>query len=145
MRTRDSEFLAMFYELAKKADASPINSELATNTDLNAVVVTDGTNQMTGSVHMGGNSIVGLAEVGENDSNHATNVNFVKKHIVDKLKHNITSVATQNDLLYLMGPTDQFSDEDDVDGKPFEKKDFHKSLMQLCLKIQSQNMLLMQH
>lgn len=135
----------MFYELAKKADASLINSELATNTDLNAVVVTDGTNQMTGSVHMGGNSIIGLAEVGENDSNHATNVNFVKKHIVDKLKHNITSVATQNDLLYLMGPTDQFSDEDDVDGKPFEDKYFHKSLMQLCLKIQSQNMLLMQH
>ena len=36
-------------ELAKKTDASLINSELATKTDLNAVVVTDGTNQMTGS------------------------------------------------------------------------------------------------
>lgn len=28
---------------------------------------------------MGGNSIVVLAEAGENDSNHRTNVNFVKK------------------------------------------------------------------
>ena len=32
----------------------------------------------------------------------------------------------QNDLLYLMGPNDEFSDEDDVQGKPFKNKDFHK-------------------
>ena len=32
----------------------------------------------------------------------------------------------QNDLLYLMGPNDEFSDEDVVQDKPFENKNFHK-------------------
>lgn len=113
-------------ELTKKADLSIINSELAIKTDLSAVLVIDGSNPIIGDLDMGATVSFNLYEPNENDSKHATNVNFVKKYIADKLKHNITNVAMQNDLLYLMGPNDEFSDEDDVQDKPFENKDFHK-------------------
>ncbi|PFX15495.1 Collagen-like protein 6, partial [Stylophora pistillata] len=67
---------------------------------------------MTGDLAMGGNKVTSSHTASADDDL----VN--KKFVEDRLAHNLTPAQLTNNLSYIMSKNGQFSDEDDITGKP---------------------------